>query len=331
MMVSMILLVLASSVLLWGSIDARPQNRGKKIQFSPIKSIVGMSVKFSNKAAPLEGTDEFLDGLRLVMVTKNGYEYTGSLQDVASLFSTKEDKDNELHTRPLGEFRKVLEDSLEDLAEKRSVIGNDQRQLQVPSSFPYTAIGRIAIGCTGTFVAPKTVLTAAHCVYNVDDSSWYSNLDVSRAKDCNPDEGTKHTWTNAITVKAWIDRPRPDNDIAWIIVNSNSPVTMSITALTPPDTSTTVYIYGYPDDLPNQCLYGTSCPLSQVLNQRLRYTCDTSNGNSGSPIYYDRSGVYTIIGVHAYGASQGMNSGTRITSSYYAITRVVITNNGNIV
>ena len=144
MVVSMILFVLTSSVLLWSSIDARPhQNQEKKIQFSPIKNIIGRPVRFSNKAAPLEGTNEFLEGLRLVMVTKDGYEYTGSLEDVESLFYTKEDKvdeneelpthpsdkfqDNELPTHPLGDFRKVLEDSLENLAEKRSVIGPDSR------------------------------------------------------------------------------------------------------------------------------------------------------------------------------------------------------------
>ena len=326
----MILFVLTSSVLLWGSTDARPQNRGKKIQFSPIKSIAGMSVKFSDKAAPLEGTDEFLEGLRLVMVTKDGYEYTGSLEDVASLFSTKEDKDNELHTRPLGKFRKVLEDSLEDLAEKRSVIGNDDRQLQVPDSFPYTAIGRIAIGCTGTFVAPKVVLTAGHCVHN-SNSGWFSNLDVHRAKGCNPDPGTTHTWTSVFTINAWINNPLPENDIAWIVVDSDSPVTMSITALTPPATSTTIYIYGYPDDLANQCLYGTSCSLAEVQSKRLMYTCDTFNGNSGSPIYYlNSNNVHTIIGVHAYGLSGGTNSGTRITIPYYEITNIVVENNGNI-
>ena len=341
MVVSMILFVLTSSVLLWSSIDARPhQNQEKKIQFSPIKNIIGRPVRFSNKAAPLEGTNEFLEGLRLVMVTKDGYEYTGSLEDVESLFYTKEDKvdeneelpthpsdkfqDNELPTHPLGDFRKVLEDSLENLAEKRSVIGPDSRQRQVPNRFPYTAIGRVAIGCTGTFIAPKTVLTAGHCVYG--NSGWYSELNVHRAKDCDPNQGQVHTWTNAVTLTAWINDPRPENDIGWIIVGTPSTVTMSFTYLTPPATSTTIFIYGYPADLPSRCLYGTSCPLAIVEDKRLKYTCDTYGGNSGSAIYYCNSNnVNTIIGVHAYGESQGTNSGTRMTSWYYYLTNFVIT------
>ena len=70
--------MLSMSVLLWGCIDARPAG-WRKIQFSPIKNIIGVPVEFSDKAAPSEGTDEYLEGLRLVMVTKDGYEYTGSL------------------------------------------------------------------------------------------------------------------------------------------------------------------------------------------------------------------------------------------------------------
>ena len=137
--------MLTISFLLWGSIDARPAG-WRKIQFSPIKNIIGLPVHFSDKPAPPEGTDEYLEGLRLVMVTKDGYEYTGSLEEVERLFYTKEHNDDgEIPTQPYDEqlpthtdFRKVLEKSLEKLAaEKRSVIGPDQRQRrQVPNRFP---------------------------------------------------------------------------------------------------------------------------------------------------------------------------------------------------
>ena len=336
-----ILFVLTSSVLIWGSIDAKPTKNGwRKIQFSPIKNIIGLPIQFSDKAAPLEGTDEFLEGLRLVMVTHDGYEYTGSLEDVENLFYTKEDKDEDNEKIPSHfrdkyqdeelpthtDFSKVLEKSLESLAEKRSVIGTDQRQRQVPNSFPYTAIGRVALGCTGTFVAPKTVLTAGHCVHG--SSGWYDNLDIYRAKDCDPNQGTKHTHTMALTISAWITNPRPENDIGWIIVNTPSPVSMSFTYMTPSAISTTIYIYGYPADLPKWCLYGTNCPLAIVEDKRLRYTCDTYGGNSGSGVYYNRNGVNTIIGVHAYGVYQGTNSGTRMTKSYYDTTNYVINQYG---
>ena len=142
-------------------------------------------------------------------------------------------------------------------------------------------------------------------------------MDVHRAKDCDPNQGTKHIWKNAVTIDGWISNRIPENDIGWIIVGTPSPVLMSFTHMIPPATSTTIFIYGYPADLPttsrpNWCLYGTSCPLAIVESKRLRYKCDTYGGNSGSAVYYSRNGVNTIIGVHAYGAYQERNSGTRM-------------------
>ena len=167
-----------------------------------------------------------------------------------------------------------------------------------------------------------------HCVYG--DTGWYSNFYVHRAKDCDPNQGTKHTWKAAVTLDGWINNHNPENDIGWIIVGTPSLVSMSFTFVIPPVTATTIFIYGYPADLPttsspNWCLYGTSCPLVIVESKRLRYKCDTYGDTSGSGVYYSNSNnVYTIIGVHAYGVSQGTNSGTCMTTWYYILTDYVI-------
>ena len=105
---------------------------------------------------------------------------------------------------------------------------------------------------------------------------------------------------------------------------------MSFTFVIPPVTLTTIFIYCYSADLPttsspNWCFYGTSCPLAIVESKCLRYKCDTYGDTSGSVVYYSNSNnVYTIIGVHAYGVSQGTNSGTRMTTWYYILTDYVI-------
>lgn len=74
--------------------------------------------------------------------------------------------------------------------------------------------------------------------------------------------------------------------------------------------------------------YGNNCPLAIVESKHLRYTCDTDGGNSGSSVYYNRNGVYTIIGVHSYGVYQWTNSGTHMTKSYCDITCYVISHYG---
>ena len=79
-----------------------------------------------------------------------------------------------LHTGDFGEAV-PLEGAGTGTVGAESVIGTDQRvRVTNTTTFPFNAIGRIAIGCTGTLIGPRHVLTAGHCVYNTTNNSWYS-------------------------------------------------------------------------------------------------------------------------------------------------------------
>ncbi len=213
----------------------------KKITFST-KTTVDLENLDLNENPPEEGTAEFYDSLRTVAVTSEGYEYTGSLEEVMEYLrsetqeefivaqspsndnpnladvlnmetpsefdDTSNDEDKDSDEDPSGKdgaFQLLADAMQKVLPEKRSVIGADTRwMMKNPAGrFPFTAIGRIDVGCTGTFIAPRVALTSAHCVYDTDTDEWLNALTIRRHKNCNPDSGATHKWKTTLALKGW--------------------------------------------------------------------------------------------------------------------------------
>jgi len=195
---------------------------------------------------------------------------------------------------------------------------DDREQVINPmQNFPWSAIARISNGCTGTFIGPRHVLTAGHCVYNHTSQHWYSQLDVLRAKDCDPDCGTVHKWTLAITVKGWAKYGLSAYDYALIVVDRPSPVKMLIGYWKPIPVPVGIHvnIAGYPADISGNCMWRGFCPVTAQDTFKLEHTCDIFGGMSGSPVYMSWSAEHherIIHCVQTYGDAV-VKSCTRIT------------------
>ena len=209
-----------------------------------------------------------------------------------------------------------------------SVINHPDQRVRVygTTGFPYRTIGRIDIGCTGTLIGPRHVLTAGHCVYNISTDKWYSALSFSPGQNGSSRPYGKIGWSKAISVTGWTRSHSQSYDYAMIVLSSRIGNTTGWMGYGYQNGNWTKYvnIAGYPADKSSGTMWREYGPMSTQLSNSRRVThwLDTYGGMSGSGLYeyIASSGSRTIYAVHAYGGTSS-NSGTRIDSTVFTNLR----------
>ena len=216
---------------------------------------------------------------------------------------------------------KVINGAYRSYHYQHTIFNDDDRTEVTDTTIsPHNAIGKLDNGCTGTFIASKTVLTAGHCVYNINTQQWYSNLNISRKKDCDPDEGVEHTWNLALAPAGWKDYGGEAYNFAVIFYDEESPVFMPFGYNDDLDLDDAM-IVGYPSDKTDSCQWKCEDPLKQIWNLVLGYHCDTYHGMDGGPIIMDNNGTSVVYGIHTKDrtATLPYNIGPRITGTRFTL------------
>ena len=190
------------------------------------------------------------------------------------------------------------------------------------TQYPYTAVGLLSNGCSGTLIGKRFVLTAAYCIFNLESKQWDQNLDFYPGinGETRPFEGVK--WKNAWVTKGFAEEG--NWNLAFGLVELQSDVGdkngwFGFGHL--PQIPKGPAMTGYPAGVPDFTMWETSCPVKGADKAFIVYNClmkKPLEGMAGAPIWIvdKQSNGPMLIAIHG-GALKADLWGQRINEEAF--------------
>ncbi len=181
---------------------------------------------------------------------------------------------------------------------------------------PWTSIGKLQavagslrVTCTAARIARRTVLSAAHCLFNARTSKYFHPSSLHFVA------GLEGGDFSAAALAEQI-RPAPDYDPAepvrtrgsdWALIELAGSVGSAGPPLplgeSIPAPGTEVMVGGYAQDSPNVLTADTSCHVTGIVadvrgRRMLQHNCAVTYGVSGAPLLAETTLGWTIVGIN---------------------------------
>ena len=223
--------------------------------------------------------------------------------------------------------------------EEKNLISERERRTQIDdtASWPYGCFVYLSVLRTvlpkenrvhgsGVLVGPHHILTCAHIVYDHEahEGEGYA-LAIDAVFGFKEDKAFLGVarGVRVYVYKQFIDHHDKKFDIALVILERSQRHEIGwcgLMCLPEQDLSNeTISVTGYPSNVtPNNTMWTMENENSFIKDGLIRYFIDTYKGQSGAPVWVNRSSKPYVVGIHAFGGSD-TNGGVFLTKPMFDV------------